>query len=131
MTTYDEIWSEFLTNCKTSDINLPNTDEKRYSMIKSAIRHYNNRLNDTLKCDDTAETVNRQLTDNELIIIAHYIRLSFFENELINFTTIWTPFTKEIGVRTIKEQMSALSSLVTMENNLIEDLILNSSTDYL
>lgn len=131
MTNYDEIWDEFLTNCKTSDINLPNTDEKKYNMIKSAIRHYNNRMNDILKYNDIAETVDRILTDNQLIIIAHYIRLSFFENQLIDFTTVYNPFSKEIGLKNIQAQTSALRELVAAENGVIENLILYSATDYI
>jgi hypothetical protein len=132
MTTYDELWTEFITNCKTDDINLPQTDLGKYNAIHSAIREYKNRMTDTvLKWDDTTETVNIQLNDNQILIIAHYIRLAFLENEIISFSTTWQPFEKEIGAKNIRDQLSALRMLVEMEKVKIENIIMFSQEDYL
>jgi hypothetical protein len=132
MTTYDDLWTEFITNCKTDDINLPQTDLGKYNIIHSAIRQYKNRMIDTeLNWDDTLETVNKVLDDNQIIIIAHYIRLSFLENQVISFSTIWQPFQKEIGVKNIREELSALRALVQDERKNIENIIMFSQEDYL
>lgn len=130
-THYDQIWQQFLDINKTSSINLPNTDEKKYSAINSAVRHYNNRLNDTIACDDETETVSEDLTDNKLILVAHYLKLTFLENQWLDFASTWNPFSKDIGLKNIQSQLSALKELVNIEKQEIEKIILNSSEDYI
>jgi hypothetical protein len=102
-----------------------------YDIIHSAIRHLNTRINDDITYDDTNEQISRDLLDNELIMIAHYIRLSFFENQLISLTTIWQPFQKEIGIRNYQEQSRNIKELISSEKDIIETIITNSFDDEL
>ena len=99
MTTYDEIWTEFITINKTENINLPNSDAKIYNVIHSAVKHYNARMVTTITCSDTTETISVTLEDWKLILLAHYIRLAFCENQLIDFSTTWQPLQKDIGIK--------------------------------
>lgn len=131
MTTYDDIYTEFITKCQTDTINLPSTTDKIYDTIHSAIRHFNSRLRDTLSWDDLSESVDRDLSNDELILLAHFLRLSFLENQLISFSTIWQPFQSDIGLRNYQSQVKSLESLVTMEKDLIESLIDKTQEDYL
>jgi hypothetical protein len=131
MTAYDEIWIQFLEINKTSEINLPRTDEGKYNAIRSGVRHYNNRLQDLITCDDTVEIINENLNDDKIILIAHYIKLSFLEKQLVDFSTTWNPFSKDVGVKNIQAQISALKDLINFEKATIEELILNSSEDYI
>lgn len=131
MTTYDEIFTEFISITKTDPFNIPTLTPKIHDLIHSAIRHYNNRMRDTLSYNDTAETVDRILNDDELIIIAHYLRFSFLENQLINFTTIWQPFEKDIGLKNYGSQAKSLEVLIDNEKIEIESLINNTQTDFM
>jgi hypothetical protein len=130
LTTYDDIYTEFITNCKTDDINLPQLDEQKYNAIRSAVRHYNNKTGDNLKCDDNLEEVSKELNDNQLIIVAHYLRLAFLENQLIEFATVWQPFAKEVGLKNYADQTKRLETLIGKEEDKIEDIITNAD-DYI
>lgn len=127
-TSYDDIYTEFITNTKTDDINLPNSQEKTYDSIHSAIRHYNNRLRDNLNFDDDNENVDRSLNNDELLLIAHYLRISFLKNQKSEFVTTWSPFEKDIGIKNYQSQVKALQETINEEESTIEKIIFNSMT---
>lgn len=131
MTSYDKIWTTFLENCKVDDIDLPQTNEKIYETIKNAVLHFNNRLRDTLQCDDVNEQVNRDLTDDELLILVHYIRYIFLKNQHTYFVNLWQPFQKEVGLKNYNVQLKSLEATINNEKNEIEELILNKADDYM
>jgi hypothetical protein len=131
LTTYDTVWTTFLNKCKMSDLDLPQLPGKIHDTIQGAILSFNNRLRDNLAGDNTAETLNRELVGDELLILAHYIRISILENQLIYFTNTWQPFQKDIGLKNFSAQLKTLESLVEREENLIDSIILNAQEDYL
>jgi len=130
-TTYDEIWLTFLNNCKVTDIDLPQTNEKRYDAIKNAVLHFNNRLRDNLACDNSTETVSRKLNEDHLLILAHYIRLILLINQRTYFENLWQPFQHDVGLKNFQSQLNSLKDSVTQERNTIESLIFNSMEDFL
>lgn len=130
MTSYDEVYVTFISNCKTEDINLPQDNAKIYEVIKSAVRLYNNRLRSNIICDDETESMNQILNDDELITVAHYIRLSFLENQLIYFTTLWQPFSKDLGLKNYNIQAKSLELLIDLENIKINEIIRNTEVDF-
>ncbi|MGG2091246.1 hypothetical protein AB1283_00585 [Bacillus sp. S13(2024)] len=131
MTTYDQIWTSFLSNCKTSGIDLPQTSEKIYDSIHNAIRHFNNRLRDNLSWDDANEVVNRGLSDDHLLILSHYIRYIFLLNQKTYFQNLFQPFTSDIGLRNFNTQLKSLETSVEKEEETIERLIMNTEEDFL
>jgi hypothetical protein len=131
MTTYDELWTTFLNRCKISDIDLPQSDEKIYDTIHGAVLSFNNRLRDDLGYDDTTEQFDRQLNNDELLILAHYIRHHILENQLIFFTNTWQPFQQDIGIKNFSTQLKTLEELVAKEERKIDSLIINTMDDFL
>ena len=129
--TYDDIFAMFLENCQVDDIDLPNTDEGKYNMIKNAVLHFNNRLSDNLQANNELEEVDRVLTDSHLLILAHYLRLSFLKNKLALFSQLWQPFQKDIGLKNFSYQLSALKTIVEDEENTIDAIILHQSEDFM
>lgn len=130
-TSYDDIYVKFLSICKTEDINLPNTDEKIYQFIRSAVDYYNNRMRTILVCDDENECVNEELDSDGIIILANYLRLVLLTNELTYFTTVWQPFSKDLGLRNYQSQVKAHEFLIQNQEKKIDELIKNAATDYL
>lgn len=117
---------------KTDPINIPTEEQPKYDMIHSAIFLYNNRLRDyELNYDDSLEQVNRQLDSDEILILSRYMRLTFLENQLTEFATLYQPFAADIGLRNYQSQVKALQALVDNENNKIERIIDNLQVDYL
>lgn len=130
-TSYDEIFSMFMQNCKVDDIELPQTDQGKYDMIRNAVFHFNNRMGDNIKLDDTLEKVNRKLSNNHLLLIIHYIRLSFLKNQLTQFSLTWQPFQKDIGLKNFSHQIRALTILIEDQERFIEQIILSQQQDIL
>lgn len=131
MTTYDTIYTHFLTISNTDPSNLPKTNEKIYDLIHSAIHHFNNRMRDTLEYDDTTEKVSRELIGDELILLARFLRLSFLQNQLTYFSTLYQPFEKDIGIKNYQAQVKSLEQLIENEKKQIDEIVLNMTVDFL
>ena len=131
MTTFDQIWTTFLNNCKTSDINLPQSDEKIYEEIANAIMLFNNRFRSDLKWDSRTETVDRLLNNDELLILANYIKLVFVMNEKNYYQTLMQPFSSDIGLKNFGTQLKTLENSVKAQEDFIDRLIMNAEEDYL
>lgn len=129
MTTYDELYELFITNCRADGLSLPRTNEQKYNVIKNATMLYNNRLRDNLICDDETETINGELNDDQKLVIAHYIRLTLLKNIRTYKNSIFTTFTQEIGVRNINAQLSSLKDEIEEEENTISMLIFNMTDE--
>lgn len=101
-------------------------------MIHSALDLYYNRVRDyDLTYDDTIETVSRTLISDEILILARYMRLNFLENQLTEYTTLYQPFSADIGLKNYQSQVKALQTLIDNENSKIERIIDNMQVDYL
>lgn len=131
MTSYDTIWISFLNNCKSSDIDLPQEPDKIYDTIHNAIRHFNNRMRDELSWDDALEQVDRELSNDHLLILSHYIRLIFLINQKTYFQNLWQPFQKDVGFKNFSTQLKSLEFSITEQQGTIDRLILNSLEDFL
>ncbi|MEX0595713.1 MAG: hypothetical protein WD512_04365 [Candidatus Paceibacterota bacterium] len=134
MTTYDEIWELFLTNCKTTDINLPQSEDKIKKTINSAVMLMNNQIRSEIVCDDVGETLSlfsEGLDEDKRLILSQFIRLVFLKNELSYFVTMFQPFQKDIGVRNFATQLRVLESSVTNQEEDIISIINNTKEDYL
>lgn len=133
-TQYDEIWESFLENCGYDRSEIPSIDELRYSMIKNAIRLYNqqakkyeNRIQGDIKCDEYMESLNVSLTNDELLIFTYILATVFLKNKYAEFTSIYGVFAKETGMKDYKAQCDARQYVIEMYQNkatqLIEDQI--------
>lgn len=131
MTSYDTIYTTFLNKTKVSDIDLPTSDERIFDIIHGAILDFNNRMHDDLGYDDTLEQVDRELSNDELLILAHFIRLTVLKNQLTYFTSVWQPFQREISLKHYGTQLKSLEYLIESEEKKIEEIIRNQEDDYL
>lgn len=130
MTTYDEVWETFISKCKTDDINLPTSEPAIYRTIQNAILEFNVRLEDDLSGDDENEILDREISGNHLLILAHLIRKSVLENQLIYFSTTFIPFTKDIGVKNVGNQIIRLENLIEREDHHIDSIILKTEDSF-
>lgn len=129
MTTYDELYTLFTTNGNTVNLMLPKSVDQQYDAIRNAVMLFNNRLRDNLQCNDETEAVNRELSDDEKLVIAHYIRLTLLKNTRTFKNSIFTTFTQEIGVRNINAQLSSLKDDIENEENTIGMLIFHMTDE--
>lgn len=131
MFTYDDIWEEFLQNYKVDDINLPQTTDAIYKIIRSAVRLMNNRLRLGLISDNSTETVVNLANEDQLIILANYIRLIMLKNDKKYYESLWQPMASDIGLRNFGTQLNSLKDSVKEQEKTIDDLIINTLEDYL
>ena len=129
MTTYDDIYSLFMVNCNVESLNLPDTPEKRKDVIKNAVMLFNNRLESNVECDEENETFSRDLNDSEKLIIAHFIKLTILKNIRTYKNSLFTTFTKEIGIKNINAQLNSLKDEIEQEEETINMLIFNIIDD--
>ncbi len=131
MTPYDAVWTTFLNNCKTSDIDLPQSDKLIHEAIRNGLLYLNNRLQTKYKGDDLLEEITDKLTDDHLLILAHMIRLVFLQNQRIYFVNLWQPFAKDITIRNFSSQLKSLDTSIKEAKDDIESLIRNAEEDFL
>ncbi|MEI2464997.1 hypothetical protein [Niallia taxi] len=131
MTSYDQIWTTFLNNCMVSDLELPQSDEGKYEMIKNAVMYFNNRLRTSLTCDDASETLSEEVEDDYLLIIANYIRYIFLINQKTYFENLWMPFSKDVGLKNFNTQLNSLKASIELQDKTIDRLIINTEVDFL
>ncbi|TCJ01080.1 hypothetical protein [Cytobacillus praedii] len=130
-TSYDTIYQTFLNNCMVSDIDLPQTNEGKYEVIKNALLHFNNRMRTKYLADDILETLDGHLDEDKLLILAHYIRLIFLKNQKTYFESLWQPFTSDVGIRNFSSQIKSLENSIETQKNTIESFIVNAAEDFL
>lgn len=131
MTTYDTVWLSFLNKCKIDDLDLPKSDPAIHETIQEAIRTFNIRTDDNLLGDNSTELLDRELNGDELLLLSHCIRLMILENQLIYFSSTFSPFTKEIGARNLGNQMNRLENLLKREDSKIDSIILKMMDDFI
>ena len=108
---------------------MPRTPDQQYNVIRNAVMLYNNKLRDDIECDDELETVDRTLTHDQQLIIAHLIRLTLLKNVRTYKNSIFTTFTQEIGVRNVNAQLISLKSEIEDEEKTIGMLIFNMTDE--
>lgn len=126
MTTYDEIYDYFITNTKVDDLELPQTEQGKYNLIKNGVLLYNNKFRTNITTDDLAEEISITLNGDQLMIIGQYMRVTILRNVLSYKNSIFTTFTKEIGVKFINSQVGSLNKEIEECGLLIDSIIFNA-----
>lgn len=137
VTTFDEIFTSFLTNCKVSRKLIPTDNEILCEWIDNAVKHYNNMMKQykddfqyPLKADMDMEELNCSLTDDEMLIMANIIKLVFLENEKVSFITRYAVFQKELGINNYNAQANARELAVRSQREEIQNIIINALDDW-
>ena len=120
-TSYNELYEAFLLNCGDDFDDLPQTDEMRYMMIRNAARIYNQqakkyseRMTSNISCDDVTEALNVELTSNEILIFAYMMAETLASTKMVEFTSIYGVFAKEMGFKDYKAQVDARQYTIEM-----------------
>lgn len=124
-TSYDEIFTCYLENCKILNSSIPNDTEKKYVMIHNACRHYENKMGEPIEWDDISEMINVKLDNSRLLILAYCLKLIYHENTLTEFTDIFSTFQKELGISNYQAQVKARESNIIRTEQKINELITN------
>ena len=126
MLTYDNVWATFLDNYKVNDEDIPSDDEAIHNDIRNAVMRYNNRMRTNLICDDTSEIIHGASTNDERMLISHYIRLVYLINSKTLYETLYQPISPDVGIRNYRTQMVSLENSINRQESLIESFIFNA-----
>lgn len=131
MLTYDEIWMAFLDDYKINEKDLPDTDERVYNDINNAVRKFNNRLRTELKCDNVSETVDGTDSEDDLLLIAQYLKLIYLKNQKTLFESLYQPISQDVGIKNYSSQMNALEKSIIRQDEEIDFIILNTRSKFI
>ena len=129
--TYDDVWSTFLDNYKVNDEDLPQHEQTIYNDIRNAVMMYNNRLRTCLQCNDASETIEGATTQDERLLIAHFLKLVYLNNEKVLYESLYQPISPDVGVRNYSSQMNALETSIEKQEDYVEKFIFNTQVDFL
>jgi len=106
---------------------IPTTDARKYQMIHNACRFYNNKMEDIVKWNDITETLDMELEDNgsKLLILAYCLKRITHENLLTEFTSVWSGFTKDVGIKDYNATANAKLRDIERTEHKIDELITN------
>ncbi len=130
-TTFDDVWRCFLNNCRVSDIDLPNTNEEIHEAIKNATMYFNNKMRTSIQCNTEIETFSVELSEDHLLILANFIRLTFLVNQRTYLESLWQPFASDVGLRNFGTQINSLKASVQEQEKKLDILIINTMEDFL
>lgn len=128
-TTYDEVYTLFHTITKVDECSLPSTEEGIYLLINSARIMFNRKLYDKLEQDNTMETFDRELNDNEVLLMVFCLRLITFMNMFSELSSMISMSTKDTAIKDYKSQSTARRQLIFDEKKNIDNLVLSMMED--
>lgn len=129
-TTYEEIWNKFESISKFDQYDLPFTVDGRRKLIVSGVDIFNQRLFDELQCDNKLDEVGRQLTQQEIYLVANCIKLQVCNNLYTDFATTYSMYQKEVGFKDYKAQINARETMVKMQEKTIDSIVFSMLEDY-
>ena len=129
MTTYDDVYQLFISTSSFEGLMLPKNEEQMYDLIQSAVTFYNSRTGENIQVNEQDEILfsgeegsPEALDNHKVLIIANYMRLIVLNNTLSYKNSIFTTFTKEIGVRNINSQTRSLQTMIESQKETIDNL---------
>lgn len=127
---YDLIYEKFSDLCGYDYSELPQNDEMRYRLINNGVALYNSKakkysdiLQGGVTCDDGTETINKELHEVDLLIVAYFMSHITASNKYMEYTALWSTMANETGIKDYKAQCQAKESAILYFKNKIEELI--------
>lgn len=130
LTTYDDVYKFFTEITRVDKIDLPISIEGQYDLINSGRMEFNMRREDSLVCHEESETLDRKLTDLELMLFGNCMKLVILKNMLSDFTSTYSMFQKEVGVKDYKSQLDARTWIVDRQESIIKDILFKMQEDF-
>lgn len=131
MLSYDKIWSTFLNNYKTEDWDVPQEDSERYKFIGNAVLLYNNKFRTEAVANDELEMVEGLSTQDDLLILAMYVKSTFLENTRIYYERLLQGYDGDVGFKNFTAQLVSIRESVRQNDLLIKEFIFNTRETFL
>lgn len=131
MLSYDKIWSTFLNNYKTEDWDVPQEDDERYKYIGNAVIMYNNKFRTKYVADNNLECVVGLSTDDDLLILAMYIKSTFLENTRIYYERLLQGYDGDVGFKNFSSILVSIRESIRVHNLLLKEFIFNTRESFL
>ena len=129
--TYDDVWTTFLDNYKADDIDIPQDEELIYRHIRNAVLLFNNRMRTDSVCDDDGEIIEGVSTNDEMLIIAQYIRLTLLRHTRDFYEKLLQGFEGDVGFKNFAAQLVSVRESIKEQERLINEFIFNTRENFL
>ncbi len=129
-TTYDEVYKYFISITRVDEYDLPISVEGMYDLINNGRMEFNLRREDDLAVDDVLETLDRKLNGLELMLFGNCMKLVVFRNMLSDFTSNFSMFQKEIGIKDYKPQLDGRNGNVFGQEKVINEILFKMQEDF-
>lgn len=130
MTTYDDVYTYFISITKVDEYDVPSTEEGMYHLIDNGRLEFNLRREDDLEVNDEDQELSRKLTGQELMLLGNCMRLVTFRNMLTDFTSNYSMFQKEVGYKDYKAQLEGRTWAIDRQERIISDILFAIQEDY-
>lgn len=127
---YDEIYEKFLDLCGYDNDELPQIDELRYRLIRNGVAKYNqqakkydSRFKTNIVCDDTTESIDKDLNETELTILAYAMCGIVAHTKYMEFVSLYGVVASEMGLKDYKAQCSAREYMINFYKEQMEKTI--------
>ena len=130
MTTFDEVYEYFNDISQGIDnYYLPNNIDGQKRLISNGRRLFNNKLFKNVQQDNLTEIFDKVLSENEIMLMAHCMRLYCLNRMYDDFISIYSMFQKEVGFKDYKAQCDGRLSNIQFETKNIDDLVFSMLND--
>lgn len=124
MTTFDEVYEYFNDISQGIDTYyLPDDIDKQKRLISNGRRLFNNKLFSNIQQDNDTEEFDIVLNENEIMLIAHCMRLYCLQRMYDDFISTFSMFQKEVGFKDYKAQCDGRLNNIQNEKNIIDNLV--------
>lgn len=131
MASASTVWKKFLIINKTDKYNLPSNDVQILASISSGIDSYNVEAigysfgQMTIENEEISLAGNINIEPIYITLLAYIIKKDFIDNQLSYNSTLYKPFTKEIGVgsMTYRTDIDSLEKISKETNIKINSII--------
>lgn len=135
MASVSSIWRKFLTISKSDPYNIPNNEKVILETIKNSIDFYNIEAEGyefkliDIKSEDVLFQDGEDIGANYITLLAYFLRRDFLENQISYNSSLYKPFTKEIGQSSLmyRTDMDKLEVLLKRTEDRINQIIFNMS----
>lgn len=128
-TKFTTIWDRFeFISDGVDEYAMPSTIDRRVKLIKNSIAIYNQKTFKDIKYIN--DELEQEISDVEIELIANIMLLKIYITMFNEFTSNYSMFQSEIGIKDYKAQVSARQANINRQQDIINNLVFSICEDY-
>lgn len=129
-TTYSEIWDKFISICKVDEYDIPQTTQGRRLLVSSGVDIYNEKMDESLLVDNNTDEVLAELDTKRINLIAQCMKLQVCMDMYSDYTSTYSMYQKEVGIKDYNAQANARQTLISMQEDRVNSIAFSLRDDF-